>query len=91
GFEGLGDNTPFWNIATGVVMFLGRYFSIVVLLAVAGSLAAKKPVPVTSGTFRTDTALFGGVFLIIVILVGALTYFPAIVLGPVAEHLTLRP
>ncbi|GIP49417.1 potassium-transporting ATPase potassium-binding subunit [Paenibacillus sp. J53TS2] len=91
GFEGLGDNTPFWNIATGVVMFLGRYFSIVVLLAVAGSLAAKKSVPVTSGTFRTDTALFGGVFLIIVILVGALTYFPALVLGPIAEHLTLLP
>ncbi|WP_068783627.1 potassium-transporting ATPase subunit KdpA [Paenibacillus phocaensis] len=91
GFEGLGDNTAFWNIATGIVMFLGRYFSMVALLAVAGSLAAKKPVPVTSGTFRTDTALFGGVFLIIVLIVGALTYFPALVLGPVAEQLTLMP
>jgi K+-transporting ATPase ATPase A chain len=91
GFEGLGDNTPFWNITTGIVMYLGRYFSMVTLLAVVGSLAVKKPVPETSGTFRTDNALFAGVFLGSVLIVGALTFFPALVLGPVAEFLTLKP
>ncbi|MFB5676626.1 potassium-transporting ATPase subunit KdpA [Paenibacillus terreus] len=91
GFEGLGDNTPFWNIATGIVMFLGRYFSMMTMLAVVGSLAAKKPAPETSGTFRTDNALFAGVFLGSVLIVGALTFFPALVLGPVAEFLTLKP
>jgi potassium-transporting ATPase potassium-binding subunit len=91
GFEGLGDNTPFWNISTGIVMYLGRFFSIVTMLAVAGSLAAKKPVPETSGTFRTDNGLFAGVFLGTVLIVGALTFFPALVLGPIAEQLTLKP
>ncbi|QJC54292.1 potassium-transporting ATPase subunit A [Paenibacillus albicereus] len=91
GFEGLGDNTPFWNLSTGIVMYLGRYISIVTLLAVAGSLAAKKAVPETIGTFRTDTATFGVVFLGTVLIVGALTYFPSLVLGPIAEQLTLKP
>ncbi|MFD2615692.1 potassium-transporting ATPase subunit KdpA [Paenibacillus gansuensis] len=91
GFEGLGDNTPFWNISTGIVMFIGRYFSVVTMLAIAGSLAAKKPVPETSGTFRTDNGLFAGVFLGTVLIVGALTFFPALVLGPIAEQLTLKP
>ncbi|MCE3202746.1 potassium-transporting ATPase subunit KdpA [Paenibacillus sonchi] len=91
GFEGLGDATPFWNISTGIVMFLGRYFSIIAMLAVAGSLAAKKTVPETSGTFRTDNALFGTVFLGAVLIVGALTFFPALALGPIAEFLTLKP
>ncbi|MEF3312125.1 potassium-transporting ATPase subunit KdpA [Paenibacillus sp. GYB004] len=91
GFEGLGDNTLFWNTTTGVVMFLGRYFSIVALLAVAGSLAAKKTVPETTGTFRTDTGLFAIVFLAAVLIVGALTFFPSLVLGPIAEQLTLKP
>ncbi|WP_373232827.1 potassium-transporting ATPase subunit KdpA [Cohnella sp.] len=91
GFEGLGDNTPFWNISTGIVMYIGRYFSIVTLLAVAGSLAAKKAVPETIGTFRTDTGQFAIVFLGSVLIVGALTFFPALVLGPIAEQLTLKP
>ncbi|MEW4369573.1 potassium-transporting ATPase subunit KdpA [Paenibacillus kandeliae] len=89
GFEGLGDNTLFWNISTGAVMFIARFFSMVTLLAVAGSLLAKTPVPESSGTLRTDQALFGGVFIVIVVLVGALTFFPALVLGPIAEQLTL--
>ncbi|MNC27056.1 Potassium-transporting ATPase A chain [compost metagenome] len=72
-------------------MFLGRYFSIIAMLAVAGSLAAKKTVPETSGTFRTDKALFGTVFLGTVLIVGALTFFPALALGPIAEFLTLKP
>lgn len=91
GFEGLGDNTPFWNLSTGIVMYLGRYVSIITLLAVAGSLAAKKAVPETIGTFRTDSATFGAVFLGTVLIVGALTYFPSLVLGPIAEQLTLKP
>ncbi|MCG7410078.1 potassium-transporting ATPase subunit KdpA [Paenibacillus sp. ACRRX] len=89
GFEGLGDNTLFWNIATGIVMFFGRYISMITLLAVAGSMARKRPVPATSGTFRTNTAMFGAIFVGTVLIVGALTFFPVIVLGPVAEHLTL--
>lgn len=89
GFEGLGDATPFWNISTGIVMFLGRYVSLVTLLAVAGSMAKKQPIPNTSGTFQTNTALFGIVFVGTVLIVGALTFFPVVVLGPVAEHLTL--
>lgn len=91
GFEGLGDNTPFWNISTGIVMYIGRYFPFVTLLAAAGSLAAKQTVPETAGTFRTDTGLFGVVFLASVLIVGALTFFPGLVLGPIAEQLTLKP
>lgn len=89
GFEGLADNTMFWNVSTGLVMFLGRYISIIVLLAVAGSLGAKREVPVGVGTFRTDNTLFTFILVAVVIIIGALTFFPAIALGPVAEHLTL--
>lgn len=89
GFEGLGDATPFWNISTGIVMFAGRYFGIIAMLAVGSSLAAKKLVPETIGTFRTDTGLFGTIFVGAVFIVGALTFFPVLVLGPVAELLTL--
>ncbi len=89
GFAGMTVNTMFWNISTGIVMFLGRYISIIALLGVAGSLASKKEVPVTIGTFRTDTGLFCVTLVIVVIIIGALTFFPAISLGPIAEHLTL--
>lgn len=89
GFEGLGDNTVPWNIATGVVMFLGRFVPIILPLAIAGFLSEKKIVPETAGTFRTDTPLFGVLLLGSVILLGALLFLPAAVLGPVAEHLTL--
>ena len=91
GFEGLGDNTTFWNISTGIVMYFGRFFAAVMLLAVAGSLSSKKTVPESIGTFRTDNALFAVVFLSSVLIVGALTFFPALVLGPIAEQLTLKP
>lgn len=89
GFEGLADNTLFWNISTGLVMLLGRYFSIITLLAVAGSLAVKREIPAGIGTFRTDNKLFTFILIAVVLIVGALTFFPAISLGPVAEHLTL--
>ena len=87
GFEGLADNTPAWNIATGVVMLLGRFVPIILPLAIAGSLASKKRLAVSAGTFRTDGALFGVILLGVVLIVGALLFLPLGVLGPVAEHL----
>lgn len=89
GFEGLADNTLFWNVSTGMVMLLGRYISMVLLLAVAGSLAAKRSIPAGIGTFRTDKPIFTFILIAVVLIVGALTFFPALALGPVAEHLTL--
>jgi len=88
GFEGLGDNTVPWNIATGIVMLLSRFIPLLLPLAIAGAMAVKTPVQETLGTLRTDTALFGGVILGTVILIGALLFMPVAVLGPVAEHLT---
>jgi potassium-transporting ATPase potassium-binding subunit len=88
-FGGMSVNTPFWNISAGLVMFIGRYISIIALLAVGSSLAAKKAVPESIGTFRTDNSLFVVVLASVVIIIGALTFFPAIALGPLAEHLTL--
>ncbi|UNL86067.1 potassium-transporting ATPase subunit KdpA [Priestia koreensis] len=90
GFEGLGDNTPFWNVSTGIVMLLGRYLSMIAMIAVAGSLLAKKPVPETLGTFKTDNSTFMVILLSTVLIVGALTFFPVIALGPIAEWLTIR-
>lgn len=90
GFEGLADNNTFWNMTTGLVMLLGRYISMIAMLAVAGSLLRKQPVPETAGTFRTDNGLFTGILIGTVLIIGALTFLPVIVLGPIAEHLTLR-
>ncbi|MFE4428938.1 potassium-transporting ATPase subunit KdpA [Peribacillus butanolivorans] len=90
GFEGLGDNTPFWNISTGLVMLFGRYFSMIAMIAVAGSFLAKKRVPETIGTFKTDNSTFLVILLATVLIIGALTFFPVIALGPVAEWLTIR-
>ncbi|MEW6144342.1 MAG: potassium-transporting ATPase subunit KdpA [Thermodesulfobacteriota bacterium] len=88
GFEGLGDNTVPWNVATGLVMLLARYIPIILPLAIAGSLALKKPAPETSGTLRTDSALFGFVILGTVVLIGALLFMPVAVLGPINEYVT---
>lgn len=90
GNEGLGDNTPFWNISTGIVMLLGRYISIIALLGVAGSLVKKQWVPETIGTFRTDNSLFTGILIGVVLIVGALTFLPVLALGPIAEYVTIR-
>ncbi|MCC6487024.1 MAG: potassium-transporting ATPase subunit A [Candidatus Hydrogenedentes bacterium] len=87
GFEGLGDNTVPWNTATGLVMLLSRFIPIILPLAIAGSLAAKKAAPENTGTLRTDTPLFGFVILGSVVFVGALLFLPVAVLGPIAEHL----
>ena len=88
-FAGLNANTPFYNLTTGFVMLVGRFLTIVPALAVAGSLAAKKSIPPSSATFPTASALFVGMLAGVVIIVGALTFFPALVLGPVLEHLLL--
>ncbi len=90
GFEGLLDNTLAWNVSTGVVMLVARFVPIIAPLAIAGCLAAKRPTPETIGTFRTDTPLFGVVLLGTVLIVGALLFLPVAVLGPIAEHLTVR-
>jgi K+-transporting ATPase ATPase A chain len=87
GYEGLGDNTVAWNVATAVVMLLSRFLPIVLPLAIAGTLAAKRPVAETAGTLRTDTPTFGVMLAAVIILLGALTFLPAAILGPVAEHL----
>lgn len=89
GFEGLSDNTYFWNISTGAVMFFGRYISIILQLAIAGSLLMKKNVSESGGTLRTGTIPFGVVTALVVLIFAALTFFPVISLGPIAEHLTL--
>jgi len=86
-FGGITGNTNWFNASGGTVMLLGRYVSIALMLALAGSLAAKKAVPVTVGTMRTDDRLFGGVLAGTVLVVGALTFFPTLALGPIAEHL----
>ncbi|NWL86721.1 potassium-transporting ATPase subunit KdpA [Paenibacillus sp. 79R4] len=90
GFEGLADNTAFWNIMTGLVMLLGRYISMIALLAAAGSLMQKEPVMETIGTLRTDNKLFAGILVGTVLLIGALTFLPVLAAGPVAEYLTLK-
>lgn len=89
GFEGLVDNSLFWNVSTGVAMFYGRYLAIVIQLAVVGSLAAKKPVNSSIGTLRTDNFTFTILLIAIVLIIGALTFLPSLVLGPIAEHLTI--
>ncbi len=89
GFEGLADNTMFWNITTGLVMFFGRYLTIIIQLAVAGSLMKKRFVNDSAGTLRTDKFSFAVILVFVVYIFAALTFFPALSLGPIAEHLTL--
>lgn len=87
GFEGLGDNTVPWNLATGLVMLLGRYLPILIPLAVVGLMMEKPRAAETSGTLSPDGATFGGLLTVTLLIFGALTFLPAAVLGPVAEHL----
>jgi len=88
-FAGLSANTPFYNTALGLCMLFGRYWLAIPVLAIAGSLARKKTVPAGPGTLPTATPLFVGLLVGVVILVGALTFVPALALGPIVEHLTL--
>ncbi len=89
GFEGLADNSLFWNVTTGLVMFLGRYLPIVLQLAIAGSLMKKGFVNESAGALRTDTMSFSVILVFVVYIFAAMTFFPVLALGPIAEHLTL--
>jgi K+-transporting ATPase ATPase A chain len=86
-FGGLTGNTPFYNLAGAVAMFFGRFWMIVPALAIAGSLAGKRTVAASSGTFPTSGALFVGLLVGVILIVGGLTFFPALAVGPIAEHL----
>jgi K+-transporting ATPase ATPase A chain len=89
-FGGLSANSVFYNTMLGAMMLIGRFMVIVPILAMAGSFAAKKTIPASSGTFPTDTWLFVALLIGVILIVGGLTFFPAIALGPVVEHLALR-
>ena len=89
-FAGLSANTPFWNTTLGLAMWIGRFLVIVPMLAIAGSLASKKIVPASAGTFPTDGGLFVGLLIGVILIVGGLTFFPALALGPITEHLAMQ-
>jgi len=88
-FGGLSANVPFYNFLLGLAMLFSRYWLMIPVLAIAGSLAAKKTVPVGPGTLPTHTPLFAVLLIITVLMVGALTFVPALALGPIVEHLLM--
>lgn len=90
GFEGLADNNPFWNITTGIVMLLSRYLPIIGPLAIAGLLAKKKYIPESAGTLKTDTSTFGIMVFAVIFIIAALSFFPALALGPFAEYFSMH-
>jgi K+-transporting ATPase ATPase A chain len=89
GFEGLSDATPFWNILCGLCMLFGRFIPIIGPLAIAGSLASKKYIPESSGTLKVESPAFIAVLLSVIIIVAALSFFPALALGPLAEYFSM--
>lgn len=90
GFEGLGDNNPWWNITTGIVLLLSRFLPIIGPIAIAGILAAKKHIPESAGTLKTDTATFGLMTFAVIAIIAALSFFPALTLGPIAEYFSMK-
>jgi K+-transporting ATPase ATPase A chain len=88
-FGGLSGNTPWYNITLGIGMLMGRFLVIIPALAIAGSLAAKKTVPASAGTFPTDGTLFVGLLVGVIVIVGGLTFFPSLAVGPIVEHLAM--
>ncbi|WPU95352.1 potassium-transporting ATPase subunit KdpA [Mucilaginibacter sabulilitoris] len=90
GFEGLGDGNIFWNFTTGIVMILGRFLPIIGPLAIAGLLANKKFIPESAGTLKSDTSTFGVMIFAVIIIIAALSFFPSLALGPIAEHFSLK-
>lgn len=90
GFEGLGDNNIFWNTTTGIAMILGRFLPIIGPLAIAGILAKKKYIPESAGTLKVDSPTFGILTFTIIIIITALSYFPPLVLGPIAEYFGMK-
>ncbi len=89
GFEGLGDNNPFWNISTGIVLIMGRYIPIIGPVAIAGLLASKKHIPESAGVLKTDSTTFGVMVFSVIVIITALLYFPALALGPLAEYFSM--
>jgi K+-transporting ATPase ATPase A chain len=89
GFEGLGDGNIFWNVSAGFVMILGRFLPIIGPIAIAGILANKKYIPESAGTLKSDTSTFGLMVFAVIIIIAALSFFPALALGPIAEHFSL--
>jgi len=90
GYGGLTANNIFWNISTGIVIFLARFLPIIGPVAIAGILANKKFIPESAGTLKTDTTTFGVMVLAVIIIIAALSFFPALSLGPIAEHFSLK-
>jgi potassium-transporting ATPase potassium-binding subunit len=90
GFEGLGDGNIFWNVTGGIVMILGRYIPIIGPIAIAGLLANKKYIPESSGTLKADSVTFGLMIFVVIIIITALSYFPPLALGPIAEYFSLK-
>jgi K+-transporting ATPase ATPase A chain len=90
GFEGLGDNNIFWNVSAGFVMILGRFLPIIGPLAIAGILAKKKLVPESAGTLKSDSVTFGIMMFAVIAIIALLSFFPALALGPIAEHFSLK-
>jgi K+-transporting ATPase ATPase A chain len=88
-FAGINGNTPFYNVTGAVAMFVGRFLMIIPAMAIAGALAAKKTVPASAGTFPTDGGLFVGLVVGVIVIIGGLTFFPALALGPLVEHLAM--
>jgi K+-transporting ATPase ATPase A chain len=89
GFEGLGDNNIFWNVLTGLIILIGRFLPIIGPVAIAGLLAQKKYIPESAGTLKTDTVTFGLMTFAVILILNALSYFPALVLGPIAEYFSM--
>lgn len=89
GFEGLGDNNIFWNVLTGFILFIGRFLPIIGPVAIAGLLGTKKYIPESAGTLKTDTLTFGLMTFAVIIVLNALSYFPALTLGPLAEYFSM--
>jgi len=89
GFEGLGDNNIFWNVTTGIVLIIGRYLPIIGPIAIVGLLANKKYIPESPGTLRTDSVTFGVMTMAVIVIVTALSFFPPMALGPLAEYFSL--
>jgi len=90
GYAGLTANNIFWNVSTGLVIFVGRFFPIIGPVAIAGILANKKFIPESAGTLKTDTATFGVMVFAVIVIVAALSFFPALTLGPIAEHFSIK-
>ena len=89
-FAGISANTTFYNTTLGLAMFIGRFLMIVPMLAIAGSLASKKIVPASAGTFPTTGGLFVGLLIGVILITGGLIYFPSVALGPIVEHFAMN-